>query len=267
MPVRNPGPEFERTLASFATLDLKPFLIIVDDASRPPLNVDFARYGMSGRVIRQPESAGIAPALNVAFRQAYDAGFEFIARMDGDDLNLPQRFSTQLRYMDAHPECLAVFADAELIDAHDAPLGRKRTPHEPAELRRAMAVNNVLLHPTAVLRREFLTRYGFYDPLVNLAEDYDYFMRGVVDGVVDVIPEPLIRYRVHAGGVSYSKYRAQVLARIRTQLRFLRRTGAAGLVGLVRSLAILVAATVIPTGALGRVRQQALAGRQARAQA
>jgi glycosyltransferase involved in cell wall biosynthesis len=263
IPAHNPGPEFEQTLASFSPSTTPVFLIVVDDASEPPLNVDFAAYGLDGVVLRLPHRGGISRALNAGFGLAFEHGFEFLARMDADDRNLPERFAKQVAFLDSRPEYLAAFGHARLIDAHGSPIGARRSPTDPGALRRAMDLNNVLIHPTAMLRREYVEVYGLFSEQARYAQDYDYFMRGVIAGRAAVMDDYLIDYRITGASVSFAKYRGQLASRLRIQLRYLGDAGARGLLGIARTLSLLFLATVLPPRLVGALRRTALRLRSA----
>ncbi|RAK60738.1 hypothetical protein DJ021_13430 [Phenylobacterium hankyongense] len=256
MPLRDPGPELLETLASFERCEAKPFLIVVDDGSAVPVEIDFARFGLDGMVFRFKGKVGISTALNTGLILALGLGFQIIARMDGDDLNHAARFSKQLAYLDEHPECLAVFGGADLIDEGGALTGSRTPPVDPGRLLRAMAMNNVLIHPTAAFRAEYISRIGLYSDAFPRAEDYDYFMRGLAAGVVQVMNTPLISYRLRQGSVSFTHYRQQLTSRLRVQWRYLRLFGAAGWIGMARTLGLLLAGYLLPVRAVGALRRQ-----------
>jgi glycosyltransferase involved in cell wall biosynthesis len=256
MPLRDPGPELLETMASFEQCDVKPFLIVVDDGSAVPVEIDFARFGLDGMVFRFKGKVGISAALNAALILALGLGFQVIARMDGDDLNHAARFSKQLAYLDRHPECLAVFGGADLIDESGALTGSRTPPSDTGRLLRAMAMNNVLIHPTAALRADYISRIGLYSDAFPRAEDYDYFMRGLAEGVVHVMNTRLISYRLRQGSVSFSHYRQQLVSRLRVQWRYLRLFGAAGWIGMARTLGLLLAGYLLPVRTVGALRRR-----------
>src|SRR6185369_3616134 len=43
---------------------------------------------------------------------------EFVARMDSDDISMPERFEKQLQYLRANPDCVAVGTRVVLIDPY-----------------------------------------------------------------------------------------------------------------------------------------------------
>lgn len=254
LPVRNPGDELIEALRSFSTCTDKPYLIVIDDGSDVPVSINFSDFSIEGVVINLPANLGISAALNLAFIVSITYGFEFISRMDGDDRNFEDRFSKQIDFLDENPSCLGVFAWATIINAKGEPIGSRRSPGDSHELLHAMAINNVLIHPSAMLRAEYLKRYGLYRECYRYAEDYEYFMRGVSDGNIGVVQKMLIEYRLHGSSISFRHYRQQLVSRIATQIRYIKVTKLIGLIGLTRSVILWGSSFIIPVSALGRIK-------------
>jgi glycosyltransferase involved in cell wall biosynthesis len=253
MPVKDPGPEFALTLASFTASTIRPYLIVVDDGSRSPIQIDFQARELTGVVLRLDRNVGVAAALNIAFRRAMDMGFEFIARMDADDILYPARFEHQLNFLDQTPDCLCVVSAADLIDESGRVIGRRGIPDR-ASLRRRMAINNVLIHPTALFRADYVKRLGLYSEAYPLSEDYEYFARGLRAGCVQMLDEALIQYRVSTASVSFKKAREQVRHRLRVQWDSRGHLGPWVYLGMVRSGLILMLHVLMPHAALRRLK-------------
>lgn len=84
-------------------------VVVVDDASAPPVSVDAAATGIAGeklRVLRHESSRGGAAAKNTG---AAAARGEVIAFLDDDDLYAPQYLARALQVLDAHPQIGVVF--------------------------------------------------------------------------------------------------------------------------------------------------------------
>lgn len=186
----------------------------------------------------------IVLARNVGLAAALEAGLaecrhEVIARMDADDVSLPERFARQL----------AVIADGadivgtgmlEFLDDTKVVIGRRVPPSGQAEIERYARFHDPFNHPTVIYRRAAVARAGGYQPL-GLMEDYWLFARMIQSGAkVANIPEPLVMYRVGAGayqrrgGVKQfqAELRLQALLRRRrftTRAQFLRNVVARGL--------------------------------------
>ena len=64
------------------------------------------------RILRRAENKGLAQSLNDLLNIVMPMGYEYIARMDADDISEVNRFERQLEYFDSHPEveCLGTWA-------------------------------------------------------------------------------------------------------------------------------------------------------------
>ena len=103
-------------------------------------------------------------------------GQEVVARMDSDDIALPDRFEKQVAYMAEHPECVAVGSRVVLIDPYGAKVERPthKTTHEEIESELLNGVGWAMVHPTVMMRREPLMRVGGYreDLMVSEVSPY-----------------------------------------------------------------------------------------------
>lgn len=201
MPVRNGGSYLESAVESilrqsFTSLEL----ILVDDHSddgaitRLPLtDPRLMNLSNSGR--------GVSSAFNTGLTHARG---EFIARMDSDDISMPDRIQHQLRYFQSHPDidicgaCVEIFTNGEIAGGnvrYQAWLNACRTP---GVVHKELFIESPIPNPTAMFRREAIQRLGGYgDP--DWPEDYDLFLRADALGMRMGKPEPvLLRWREHA---------------------------------------------------------------------
>jgi glycosyltransferase involved in cell wall biosynthesis len=136
---------------------------------------------------------------------------EFVARMDSDDIALPDRFEKQIAYLQQNPDCVAVGSRVVLIDPYGAKVERPthKTTHEEIEGELLNGVGWAMVHPTVMMRREPLMRVGGYREDLMVSEDLDLFLRlGEVGKLVN-LPDVLLQYRQHLQSVNYTKYEAQ----------------------------------------------------------
>jgi glycosyltransferase involved in cell wall biosynthesis len=176
--------------------------IIVDDGSTDLSSNILAHYEkLDSRicVIRQ-ENTGLTAALNVALKKA---GGEYVARMDADDVSLPERFATQVAFLDANSEIGVVGSCVLLIE--DGPLnGQIRYfPADDATIRCQMLFHNPLVHPTVMLRKAVFDQNGLhYDPSFLRSQDYDLWERASAYTRFANITQPLLNYQVHDRQIS-----------------------------------------------------------------
>ncbi len=146
------------------------------------------------RIIRQAKST-----LGQALQEGLlSARAPFVARMDADDIALPQRFAVQVAHMQTHPELLALGSAIQYMDA-DGNLGRTAVMPRKKDIPVAILWGCPIAHPTAMFRRDASLKAGGYRALFPFWEDYDLWLRLSRLGPLDNIPQVLVRYRMHGG--------------------------------------------------------------------
>jgi glycosyltransferase involved in cell wall biosynthesis len=145
-----------------------------------------------------PQNRGPAAAMVRAMELSPS---EFVARLDGDDRCLPNRFARQLAYLSEHPETVAVSTRTMRIDEEGRPTGLVKLPAG-ADIRPALLLANVIPHPTLLFRRSAADEAGGYDPSVRQMEDYDFTLRLALLGPIAQLEDALVEYRVHPGQMS-----------------------------------------------------------------
>jgi glycosyltransferase involved in cell wall biosynthesis len=184
----------EQTLA-----DLE--LIVVDDGSTDGtagLLADAARRDERVRVLTQAPG-GLTVALNAgcALVQA-----PVIARMDADDVALPDRLERQVAFLDAHREVALLGGGIVLVDEAGREFDREPGHAELAE-------RNGIVHGTVAMRTEAFRALGGYR--LDQSEDYDLWLRFEERFAIAALEEPMIRYRFHPGQFSVTKLERQAL--------------------------------------------------------
>jgi len=194
-------------------------LIVVDDGSTDDsADVIKRAVGNDPRVqFLSRANMGMACTLN---QMLEIAGGELIARLDADDAALLDRFAKQVHYLDTHPHCVVVGGGVINIDADGDPLSVELYPehHEQIE-RRLLSGGGGIIHPSTMIRAEVLRACGGYAIDCPVVEDQELWLRMAMVGRLANLPEPLIRYRVHADNMSFTgasdagKRLAEVLVR------------------------------------------------------
>jgi glycosyltransferase involved in cell wall biosynthesis len=183
--------------------------IIIDDGSTDRSAAIIREFGSRDSRIRfvSRPNTGIVAAANEGIGMARG---RYLARMDSDDVCLPQRFETQVRYLDAHPECVLVGSRVTVVDPYGSPVfesGQKLTHEEiDAELL-GSGGGWAIVQPSAMMRTEAVRRVGAYRGRHNVSEDQDLFLRLAEVGRVANLPEPLLLYRRHYQSVMHTQWR------------------------------------------------------------
>ncbi|RJF76578.1 glycosyltransferase [Rhodopseudomonas palustris] len=183
-------------------------LLVIDDGSSDTTPAILAELRASDPrlVVLRQQRDGLVAALN---RGLDKAGAPLIARLDADDVALPERLARQCAYMRAHPDVVLLGGWAEIIDEHGAPRGRQMRPN-PANARETLAKKSPFIHPTVMFRAEVARRVGGYRATFEAGEDYDFWLRLADIGEIAILPELLIRYREHGGSVTRTRELRQI---------------------------------------------------------
>lgn len=158
-------------------------------------------------VLRQDPGLSLGGALNLGLRHCRH---ELVARMDADDVCLPDRLALQLAYMTAHPETVVLGSAYRIFGA-----GEERTVHaplHPLEIAWRYTWESCLGHPTVMLRRSHVLAAGGYPE--GTAQDFVLFSHLALTCRLANLPQVLLRYRVHGHNMSIVE-RPELLAEAR----------------------------------------------------
>jgi glycosyltransferase involved in cell wall biosynthesis len=206
MPVRNALDYVHAAIDSILAQTFRDFeFIIVDDSTDATSEVlrEYARRDPRIRVIPTP-STGVPNSLNAGI--AIAAG-TWIARMDADDIALPQRFERQMAFLAEHPDCDAAGALVVCIDADGSPIYEIKKPctHAEIDALHLQGCGGAIVHPTAIMRRSTVQAIGGYNEQYRAAEDIDFFLRFAEHGRLANQPEVLLYYRLHASSSTFTR--------------------------------------------------------------
>ncbi len=201
MPVYNGEKYLRETIDSILNQTFADFeFIIINDASKDSTEEIIKSYE-DDRIVYliNEQNLGVAGTLN---RGLDAAKGEYIARIDADDIAMPQRFEKQVAFMDAHPDVGLCGSCVRIFEEDGAERDFIYSEHDGA-LRVDMLFNCPFAHPSIMLRKSILDKHNlFYNTKYEKAEDYRmwYDMMKVSKG--HNLQEPLLRYRHHQGQVT-----------------------------------------------------------------
>jgi Glycosyl transferase family 2 len=185
------GSVLEQTFTSFE-------LLVVDDASTDDTIGIVERFGDARiRILRNERNLGQVPSLN---RGLADARGEYVARIDADDACLPTRLERQVEILDAEPRVGLVGTWMDAVDDRGRLLGRlQKTLRDYVDfLYHTLIMRVYVSHPSAMYRLEPVLRLGCYDEASGPAEDKDLWRKLALERFeARIVPEPLVRYRLH----------------------------------------------------------------------
>jgi glycosyltransferase involved in cell wall biosynthesis len=149
-------------------------LIVIDDDSSDATPAILKSFHDPRLRITRRARGGLTSALNAALAMARAP---LVARLDADDIALPQRLERQLEYLKGHPDVGLLGTAARETDAAGQEVTIVRPPMDDAEIRRTLIRRNPFVHSSIVMRRAAVEQAGGYDEAFPVAQDYDLWMR------------------------------------------------------------------------------------------
>lgn len=178
----NDKPEFVRVAldSMLVNQSVKPAeIVLVQDGPVPEelsllLSEYEEKYSDVMHIIRLEKNGGLGNALRLGVE---NAKYDIIARMDSDDICMPDRFEKQLAYLESHPDCDIVGGQmTEFIDSPNNIVGRREVPLTNEEIYEFMKSRCALNHVTVMFRKVAVLKAGNYqDWFWN--EDYYLWVR------------------------------------------------------------------------------------------
>ena len=195
MPVYKTAPYLREAMDSMLSQTFTDFELIVLDDCSPDNAEEILDSYTDPRIVRYKgeKNAGLSNVLNVGIGMARG---KYIARMDSDDLSMPERLQIQVDYLEAHPDIDLVSVGMQLFGAKDEVWLREQ---DPEKVKIIALFHSPILHASSMWRRDSFEKHGlrFRQEMVP-AEDYDLWTRALVEGLRLVnLRQVLYKYRIH----------------------------------------------------------------------
>lgn len=194
--------------------------LIVNDGSTDETESILERYRRSDQRIKVFNNIhrGLVAALNFGCQLAKG---EYIARMDADDISVPDRFESQIDYLSQNRRVAVLGGRRRLIWKDSTPLYQDdRYGSEPLsdiEIKTALKSYNCMAHYTVMMRTRSFHEVGGYRAAFLDAEDYDLWLRMSEKYEIANLPKVLAYYRLHGNQVSIRKAEQQVISVLAAQ--------------------------------------------------
>lgn len=194
LPVYNAESFLRNSIFSILDQTLPDFeLIVIDDGSTDSSLRIIQQIQDSRIVLISRENRGLPSTLNEGISLAKG---NFIARMDADDISLPNRFEKQYLHLCNNPEIDILGTQALLINENNLVVGRARKPCTQTILKKYIKHATPALHPTFFLKKSIYEQLGGYQD-IRPSQDYDFLCRANDSGfTISNTPETLMLYRI-----------------------------------------------------------------------
>jgi glycosyltransferase involved in cell wall biosynthesis len=191
-------------------------LIIVDDGSTDDSHRIVERYLADARIsFRRFDHLGQVKAKNAGID--FCRG-EFVGFLDADDVWAPTKLEKQLALFARQPELGLVYTRRTLIDENGKELPFRQPQLHRGQVLQDLLHDNFICFSSVLIKREVLEHVGTFDPGLDLAIDYDLWLRVAKHYSVDFVDETLTQYRTGHGNLS-----RRLGERLKTALCIMRR--------------------------------------------
>lgn len=181
-------------------------LIVCDDASTDNTYAVVAKMAAEDKrikLIRNDKNSGIAKTSN---RLLKEVRTQYAARMDADDIALPDRLKTQIEFLQANYEVVLVGGQCITINEFGSKTGLKLFPIEHKDIYNGMFSFMTVQQPTIMFDWAKLKSAGVsYDESLTIADDLDFMFQVMSVGKIANLPEFMLLYRVYRGSSSLKK--------------------------------------------------------------
>jgi len=197
MSVFNNEADLAQAIESILMQSMTDFeFIIIDDASADASLSIINRYAEQDQriqVLTNSQNLKLAASLNKGIAIARG---QYIARMDADDVSFPERLSIQYEFMQANQDVAVCGSWVELYEDKNV-VWKTSTSKQGAKC--ATFFESCFHHPTVLIRKSVLDRYGAYDETVSTAQDCHLWSKLTFDHQQELIniPQVLLSYRSH----------------------------------------------------------------------
>lgn len=193
----------KEAIDSILNQTLKEFeFIIVDDGSTDATAQIIQSYTDERiQYIKKEKNSGISDSLNIGISKARA---QYIARMDDDDVSMPNRLEKQVNLMKNNER--VIFCGSTVTDKDSKTLP---TPEHHEDILLKLLFSNPIFHPTVMIRRNLLLE-NTYSSVAVPSEDYDLWSRLIFKGEFYQIQEPLLYCRIHQTSITARKRHVQL---------------------------------------------------------
>jgi GT2 family glycosyltransferase len=209
IPTYNNGAYLGQAIESVLQQDYADYeIVVVDDGSTDETQDLLVRYDAAIHAVRQ-EHAGVSQARNRGLQLARG---EYIVFLDGDDLLLPSKLTTQVAFLEERPDLGYAHSGWHRIDENGERIDTVEPWHQVAELTlENWLIRKPVFMGAMLVRRHWVERAGGFDTALPQGEDLKLFFQMVLLGCKGGwVYQPTVCYRQHQG--SLTKNRVQMLA-------------------------------------------------------
>ncbi len=200
LPIKFPAPWLEETLDSLQKQTFTDWTLVASiHGDEPAARKVVSAFFPDAIQVEAPSSGNLASTLNVGLALTTSA---FVARIDQDDIALPDRLAKQVEFLEREPKVAVVGSAAFLIGPNGEELGVRAQEERILKIYKTLRWKTPLLHPSTMFRGDLIRSLGGYSETATNVEDYELWLRLATHGLLGGMREPLIKYRIHSDQIT-----------------------------------------------------------------
>ncbi len=165
---------------------------LLNDEAAKLLSAFKEKMGDMVKLLDRHEMGTLSEALNQGLASC---SFDLVARMDPDDIAMPQRFEKQLEAFRRNPTLDICGTYIGEFDGDPASARLRKLPVEHQSIVDVAKWRNPLAHPSVMFKKQAILDIGGY-PDIGKAQDYLLWVKAIIEGCELVnIPEQLLLFR------------------------------------------------------------------------
>lgn len=217
LPIYNAEKYLKETLNSISEQTFSDWeLIAINDGSTDGSEKvlrEFSKKEPRLKIISR-ENKGLIATLNEGIKEAKG---KWIARIDADDICLPDRFKHQLEWLEKTGADIC----GGIIERIGTNAGNSWVfPGSSEGIYVWLLFRSAFAHPTVIIKRELALQFPYSSDYIH-AEDYELWTRlALADTCMTNIPEKVLLYRIHPEQVSTDKKDHQIETRVRVTRKY-----------------------------------------------
>jgi len=191
--------------------------IIINDGSTDRTGSILRGYTDARIQVFEQTNMGLTRSLNRGISLARG---EYVARMDADDISMPERLVKQVAFLDAHPEIGVLGTACRIVDEVSHREWEMHPPLSDKQIRRHLIRGNPFVHSSVMMRKSVFQAIGGYDEAYPYVQDYELWIRMALHTRLANLPDILHMRRFHWGAVSTTRRTELLRLWLRIRIRY-----------------------------------------------
>lgn len=150
-------------------------------------------------LLKNSKNMGLPYSLNLAIEKANG---EYIARMDSDDISLPNRIQTQVEFLEKNQDI--VLCSTYVVAFGNIQKNLKLFLKNPEQIRIQLLYRATMIHPSVMAKSEIFKKFK-YNEKFKYAQDFELWSRVSDYYKISVVQKCCLKYRIHNKAISSEK--------------------------------------------------------------